>query len=105
MESGGVDALVLAQPPAGMHYNVAGGVQISGQLHSRALAPLLAARIADLAGWVDVPLVACGGVHSVDDALSYLAVGAVALQIDTALWVDPRLPMRIVAAVEGGMTG
>jgi len=101
VESGGVDALVLAQPPAGLHYDAAGGVQISGQLHSRALAPLLAARIADLAGWVGVPLVACGGVHTVDDALAYLAVGAVAVQIDTALWVDPRLPMRIVAALGG----
>jgi dihydroorotate dehydrogenase (NAD+) catalytic subunit len=101
VELGAVDALVLAQPPAGLRYDAASGVQASGQLHSRALAPLIAARIADLAGWVGVPLVACGGVHSVDDALSYLAVGAAAVQIDTALWVDPRLPGRIVAALGG----
>jgi len=99
VESGGVDALVLAQPPAGLRYDAARGVQITGQLHGRSLAPLLAARIADLAGWVGVPLVACGGVHSVDDALAYLAVGAAALQVDTAVWVDPQLPGRIVAAV------
>ncbi len=99
VESAAVDALVLAQPPAGLRYDRANGVQVHGQLHSRALAPWLAARIADLAGWAGVPLIACGGVHSVEDALAYLAVGAVALQIDTAVWVDPRLPGRIVAAL------
>jgi dihydroorotate dehydrogenase (NAD+) catalytic subunit len=102
VDLGAVDALVLAQPPAGLRYDVASGAQISGQLHSRALAPLIAARVADLAGWVGVPLIACGGVHSVDDALGYLAVGAAAVQIDTAVWVDPRLPGRVVAAVAGG---
>jgi dihydroorotate dehydrogenase len=34
--------------------------------------------------------------------LSYLAVGAAAVQIDTAVWVDPWLPGRIVTALEGG---
>ncbi len=102
VDLGAVDALVLAQPPAGLRYDVASEAQISGQLHGRSLAPLIAARVADLAGWVGVPLLACGGVHSVDDALGYLAVGAAAVQIDTAVWVDPRLPGRVVAAVEGG---
>ncbi len=101
-ELGAVDALVLAQPPAGLQYDAVRGAQVTGQLHSRTLTPLLAARIADLAGWAGVPLVACGGVHSVEDALGYLAVGAAAVQIDTAVWVDPRLPGRIVTALEGG---
>lgn len=99
VDLGAVDALVLAQPPAGLRYSAASGAQINGQFHNRALAPLLAARIADLAGWAGVPLVACGGIHSVDDALAYLAAGAAAVQVDTAVWVDPRLPGRIVAAL------
>lgn len=101
VEQGAVDALVLAQPPAGLRYDAASGATIAGQVYGRALAPLLAARIADLAGWVGVPLVACGGIHTLDDALACLAVGAAAVQIDTAVWVDPRLPGRIVAALEG----
>lgn len=101
VESGTVDALVLAQPPAGLHYDAASDAPFAGRFHSRALAPLIAARIADLATWVGVPLVACGGVHSVDDALGYLAAGATALQVDTAVWVDPLLPARIIAAVGG----
>lgn len=96
-----VDALVLAQPPIGLHRDPASGATITGQMFGRALAPLLAARIAELVGWIGVPLVACGGVHALDDALAYLAVGAAALQIDTAVWVDPQLPGRIVAALDG----
>lgn len=96
-----VDALVLAQPPIGLRRDPASGATITGQMFGRALAPLLAARIAELVGWIGVPLVACGGVHALDDALAYLAVGAAALQIDTAVWVDPQLPGRIVAALDG----
>jgi dihydroorotate dehydrogenase (NAD+) catalytic subunit len=98
---GAVDALVLAQPPTGLHYDAGQGTASTGQLHGRGLAPLIAARIADLAGWVAVPLVACGGIHALDDALAYLAVGAAAVQIDTAAWVDPRLPGQVAAALGG----
>lgn len=98
---GAVDALVLAQPPTGLRYDAGQGAASTGQLHGRGLAPLIAARVADLAGWVDVPLVACGGIHTLDDALAYLAVGAAAVQIDTAVWVDPRLPGQVAAALGG----
>jgi dihydroorotate dehydrogenase (NAD+) catalytic subunit len=101
VELGAVDALVLAAPPAGLRYDAASGTPFTGELHSRVLAPLIAARIADLAGWVGVPLVACGGIHAVDEALAYLTVGAAAVQVDTAVWVDPGLPGRIVAALSG----
>jgi dihydroorotate dehydrogenase (NAD+) catalytic subunit len=100
-EQGSIDALVLAQPPAGLRYNAAAGAPFTGQLYGRALAPLLAARVADLAGWVGLPLVACGGIHTLDDALACLAVGAAAVQIDTAVWIDPQLPERIVEALGG----
>jgi dihydroorotate dehydrogenase (NAD+) catalytic subunit len=100
-ELGAVDALVLAQPPDGLRYDAVAGAAVTGQLHGRALAPLVAARIASLAGWARLPLVACGGIHTLDDALACLAVGAAAVQIDTAVWVDPLLPERIVEALGG----
>jgi dihydroorotate dehydrogenase (NAD+) catalytic subunit len=101
VELGTIDALVLAQPPAGLRYNAAAGASFVGQLHGRTLTPLLAARLADLAGWAGLPLVACGGIHTLDDALACLAVGATALQIGTAVWIDPLLPARIVEALGG----
>ncbi|HNU05259.1 MAG TPA: hypothetical protein PKL67_14025 [Anaerolineae bacterium] len=96
-----IDALVLAQPPQGLRYRPADGGSCTGQLHGRGLAPLLAARIAELAGWVGLPLVACGGIHTLEEALACLAVGAAAVQIGTAVWVDPLLPERVVEALGG----
>lgn len=95
-----VDALVVA-PPAGARIDPASGHLVYGSVHGAALAPLVTARIAALAGWVEAPLVACGGIHNLDDALAQLAAGARAVQIDTAVWVDPSLPGRIVAALAG----
>lgn len=97
----GVDALVLAQPPPGVRLDPVTLDVVRGGLHGPALAPLIAAYVAGLATWVDVPLVACGGVHGVEDALAYLAVGAKAVQVDTAVWADPGLPGRIAAALAG----
>ena len=45
---------------------------------------------------VDIPVVAIGGVSELADALDFLAVGAVAVQVGTALFADPTLPIRIV---------
>lgn len=101
VDLGAADALVLAQPPDGLRYDAAAGAAVAGQLYSRALAPLAAARIASLTGWVALPLVACGGIHTLEDAMACLAVGASAVQIDTAVWVDPLLPERIVEALGG----
>jgi dihydroorotate dehydrogenase (NAD+) catalytic subunit len=49
--------------------------------------------IADLK--LDVPLIACGGIHSADDAREFLAAGAAAIQVDSAAWVDPSLVARM----------
>jgi dihydroorotate dehydrogenase (NAD+) catalytic subunit len=100
----GADALVVAQLPAGLHVDLATGERILGSVHGLAVAAQVARRLDELAGWVGVPLVACGGIHSLQDALAYLALGATAIQVDTAVWVDPGLPARVAAALgsDGG---
>ncbi len=47
----------------------------------------------------DLPLVACGGVASAEDARAYLEAGAVAVQVGTALLHDPTVAHRIAAAL------
>lgn len=93
----GADALVAVQPPEGLHVDLAHGQRTRGGLHGPGLVPLIAAMVARLVASVDVPVVACGGVHSPADALAYLAAGATAVQVDTAAWIDPTLPARIVS--------
>jgi dihydroorotate dehydrogenase (NAD+) catalytic subunit len=50
----------------------------------------------EVAQVVDVPIVAIGGITSLVDVLDYLAVGAVAVAIGTAVLADPGLPVRLV---------
>lgn len=96
----GASALVVAQPPAGLHIDLArGGLRQEGQWHGPGLLNLVASQVAGLASWVKVPLVTCGGVHSVQDALGLLAAGAAAVEIGTAAWVDGALPARVAAAL------
>ena len=45
---------------------------------------------------VQIPIIAIGGVTDLDDVLDFLAVGAVAVQVGTAIFADPTLPVRLV---------
>ncbi len=48
---------------------------------------------------LDCALIACGGIHNVEQVKQVLAAGARAVQIDSALWVEPGLPGRLVDAI------
>jgi dihydroorotate dehydrogenase (NAD+) catalytic subunit len=50
----------------------------------------------EVAQVVDIPIVAIGGVTELADVLDFLAVGAVAVQVGTAIFADPTLPVRLV---------
>jgi dihydroorotate dehydrogenase len=50
-----------------------------------------------------VPLIGAGGIHSLQDARDYLEAGAVAVQIDSVTWVQPRLLERIARDLSGGL--
>ena len=52
---------------------------------------------------VDIPVVAIGGVTELADVLDFLAVGAVAVQVGTAIFADPTLPVRLVDELAGGV--
>jgi dihydroorotate dehydrogenase (NAD+) catalytic subunit len=61
----------------------------------------------EVAQVVGIPVIAIGGVTGLDDVLDYLAAGAVAVQVGTAIFADPTLPVRLVdqLAAECGRRG
>ena len=95
----GASGLVVGQPPAGAlgrgaapgRVRGAGTLVRGGYYGPLAFAPMLE-RLAALAE-LQLPfaLIACGGIHSVEQARQALGVGAQAVQLDTALWVEPAL--------------
>ncbi len=69
---------------------------IYGGLSGPAIKPVALRIVYEVAQIVDIPVVAIGGVTELDDVLDYLAVGAVAVQVGTAIFADPTLPVRLV---------
>lgn len=96
----GADALTLFAPPRAALADMSGSL-VAGWLAGPAVRPLALAGIAELAAKVGVPLVACGGVASAEDARQMLAAGAVAVQVGSALLAAPELLGQIVAALAG----
>ena len=50
----------------------------------------------------DLPIVGVGGVATGWDATELLLAGAVAVQVGTATFADPRAPARILAELRRG---
>jgi dihydroorotate dehydrogenase (NAD+) catalytic subunit len=69
---------------------------IYGGLSGPAIKPIALRVVYEVSQVVDIPVVAIGGVTNLADALDFLAVGAVAVQVGTAIFADPTLPVRLV---------
>jgi dihydroorotate dehydrogenase (NAD+) catalytic subunit len=69
---------------------------IYGGLSGPAIKPVALRVVYETAQVVDIPIVAIGGVSELGDVLDFLAVGAVAVQVGTALFADPTLPLRLI---------
>jgi dihydroorotate dehydrogenase (NAD+) catalytic subunit len=69
---------------------------IYGGMSGPAIKPVALRIVYEVAQAVRIPIVAIGGVTELADVLDYLAVGAVAVQVGTAIFADPTLPVRLV---------
>jgi dihydroorotate dehydrogenase (NAD+) catalytic subunit len=74
---------------------------IYGGLSGPAVKPVALRIVYEVAQIVDIPVVAIGGVTELADVLDFLAVGAVAVQVGTAIFADPTLPVRLVDELAG----
>ncbi len=80
---------------------------IYGGLSGPAVKPVALRVVYEASQAVRIPVVAIGGVTELADVLDFLAVGAVAVQVGTAIFADPTLPVRLVdeLAAEAGRHG
>jgi len=69
---------------------------VYGGLSGPAIRPVALRVVYEVAQVVSIPVVAVGGVTELADILDFLAVGAVAVQVGTAVFADPALPVRLV---------
>ncbi len=82
----GANALVVGRAPRGMR--MIDGKPWFGRMYGPAAKPLALRTLAEIAQMnLGAPIVASGGVHSADDAREFIAAGAVAVEVDSAMWV------------------
>ena len=98
----GVDALVVAAPPVGRALAQRGG-WVYGPLHSPALGPLFTNSIHRVHAASGLPIIARGGVAESAHVLAHLAAGAVAVQLDSILMVQPSAAAGIYRDLEAEM--
>lgn len=98
----GADALVIAAPPRGTARDVRSGKLVSGRIYGPLVKPMILRLVGVLARRItDVPIIGGGGIHSIQDARDFLDAGAVAVQLDSVIWVQPRILERIARDLGG----
>lgn len=104
VESAGADAVSLINTLAGMAvdvehrkpvlYNVTGG------LSGPAIKPVALRMVWQVVNRVNIPIIGLGGIMCPNDALEFLIVGARAVEVGTASFLNPHATMNILEGIE-----
>ena len=99
----GADALVVSAAPRGTARDEHTGRLVSGRIYGPLVKPLVLRIVGRLRRQVpeDIPIIGAGGIHSPLDARDYVEAGAVAVQVDTATWAQPKMLERIARDLGG----
>ena len=101
-EAAGAGALVIAAPPRGTTRDPETGQLVGGRIYGpwlKAQALRATGQVAQIAG---IPVIGSGGIHSPDDARDFIEAGAVAVQVDSVIWTQPRM-LEVIARNLGGL--
>jgi dihydroorotate dehydrogenase (NAD+) catalytic subunit len=104
VEAAGADALSLINTITGMSVDVERRAphlkNITGGLSGPAIKPVALRMVWQVVNRVAIPVIGLGGILTAADALEFLIVGARAVQVGTANFVNPMAIPEIVAGIE-----
>lgn len=98
-EGEGADALILTNTFPAMALDAAGRPALAnrtGGLSGAPLKPIVLRLVDEVSRAARLPLIACGGVARLKDALDYFAVGASAVAVGTETLIRPRAMDRLI---------
>lgn len=73
---------------------------ITGGLSGPAIKPIALRMVWQVANAVKIPVVGLGGIMNATDAIEFLLVGASAIQVGTANFIDPAISVKIVDGID-----
>lgn len=102
-EDAGADALSVCNTFVGMKLDLESGkpylANRTGGLSGPAIKPLALNLVYQTVRAVKIPVIGIGGIESSEDALEFLMVGAKAIQIGTANYIDPTVTVKVVRGI------
>ncbi len=104
VEAAGADSVSLINTITGMAVDIESRrprlANITGGLSGPAIKPVALRMVWQVARAVKIPVIGIGGIMTAADALEFLIVGAVAVQVGTANFVNPGATMDIIDGIE-----
>ncbi|MCX5854225.1 MAG: dihydroorotate dehydrogenase [Deltaproteobacteria bacterium] len=104
VQAGGADAISLINTISGMSVDIENRrphlQRVTGGLSGPAIKPVALKMVRDVVKRVSVPVIGVGGIMNASDALEFLIVGAKAVQVGTANFINPRATMDIIDGIE-----
>jgi len=100
VEKAGADAVSLINTVSGMAIDIKQRKpvlgNVNGGLSGPAIKPIALLMVYKVAGCVKIPVIGCGGIMNVTDALEFIMAGATAVQVGTASLADPCATLAII---------
>jgi len=102
-EDAGADALTVINTLVGMAVDIRTQKPklstVTGGLSGPAIKPIALAKVYEVTQAVRIPVLGVGGIMTADDAIEFLLVGASAVQIGTANYIDPSAGVKIAQGI------
>src|SRR2546422_1972619 len=102
-EEAGADAMTVANTYPAMAIDFRSGKSrlgnSTGGLSGPAIKPITLKLVWETKKAIKIPIIGLGGIETVEDVLEYLAVGALAVQVGTASFADPRASEQLIEAL------
>ncbi|MTI47744.1 MAG: dihydroorotate dehydrogenase [Firmicutes bacterium] len=103
-QKGGADGLSLINTLLGMAVNIKSRRPILrnnvGGLSGPAIKPVALRMVWQVSQVVDIPIIGMGGISTVEDIIEFLLVGASAISIGTANFINPRVTTDLLKELE-----
>jgi len=107
-EEGGADAISAINTLLGMAINIHTKKpyisNVTGGLSGPAIKPVAVRMVHETFNAVKIPVMGIGGIMNWEDVVEFALVGAGAVQVGTANFVDPQIPIDIVDRLEKYLT-
>ncbi|NMD04254.1 MAG: dihydroorotate dehydrogenase [Deltaproteobacteria bacterium] len=104
VEKAGADAISLINTLTGMSVDIFTRrphlKNVTGGLSGPAIKPVALRMVWQVLQKISIPVIGIGGIMNAEDALEFLILGAKAVQIGTANFINPQATIEIIAGIE-----